>query len=72
MCLVSLVIVAAAAFFTINMPDSDVYGNGVNVPYLAEQVSDSLPWFTNLNGSGYSGYPPGMVPGMRKCRSNSP
>ena len=59
MCLVSLVIVAAAAFFTINMPDSNVYGNEVDVPYLAEQVSDSLPRFTNLNGSGY---PPGMVP----------
>ena len=59
MCLVSLVIVAAAFFFAINMPDSDVYGNAVDVPYLAEQVSDSLPRFTNLNGSGY---PPGMVP----------
>ena len=23
---------------------------------------------TPLRGSGYSGYPPGMVPGMRKCR----
>ena len=55
-------IVAAAAFFTINMPDSDIYGNAVDVPYLAEQVSHLLPRFTNLNGSGYSGYPPGMVP----------
>ena len=23
---------------------------------------------TPLSGSGYPGYPPGMVPGMRKCR----